>query len=191
MAQDSKAAAAIATLQAKQAITEALYRYCRGEDRLDRSYTESAWHPDGTATYGFDGEGFQGAISGYAAAKHPELARWTGTSHQVANILIEFNGNRAVSEAYVTATLWGEKDDGHPWVRVALGRYLDRWSCRDEIWAIDHRRYIFDFAYSPVLAAPSQGRNLAWRGTQQWFEGRRGPSDPVYQHLVSLGRDGD
>src|SRR5438477_89804 len=35
------------TLAAKQAITEVIYRYCRGLDRMDRALALSVWHPGG------------------------------------------------------------------------------------------------------------------------------------------------
>ena len=47
-------------LAAKQAITEVIYKYCRGLDRMDRELADTVWHPDGTADYGnFQGTGAQ------------------------------------------------------------------------------------------------------------------------------------
>ena len=39
------------TLLAKQAITEELYKYCRGFDRLDDELAISVWHEGGTLQY--------------------------------------------------------------------------------------------------------------------------------------------
>ena len=36
----------------KQAITEIIYRYCRGLDRMDRELTLSCWHEGGTDDHG-------------------------------------------------------------------------------------------------------------------------------------------
>lgn len=44
----------------REAITDAIYRYCRAMDRIDPELGRSVWHPDGTADYGpgrFSGNG--------------------------------------------------------------------------------------------------------------------------------------
>ena len=43
--------AELETLVAKQAIRDALSRYCRGLDRMDKAMAYAVWHPDGTADY--------------------------------------------------------------------------------------------------------------------------------------------
>src|SRR5579863_344270 len=111
---------AIHVLLAKQAIRDALYRYCRGEDRTDRDLSLSAWHKDGTATYGKDGQLFNGPISQW---RQDGLKEYMGSSHQVTNTVIEVDGDRAASEAYVTVRLWNmSDDDGEIWQRVTVGR---------------------------------------------------------------------
>ena len=47
------------TLLAKQAVRDALSRYCRGLDRMDKAMAYAVWHPDGTADYEgiFEGTG--------------------------------------------------------------------------------------------------------------------------------------
>ena len=165
-------------LLAKQAIRDAIYRYCRGEDRMDAKLSASLWHPDGTATYGRDGALFNGPASAWSQAG---LAGYTGSSHQVTNIIIEVEGDRAVSEAYVTARLWKMSNDSQIWQRVTVGRYLDRWSCRGGVWAVDHRRFIFDMS---CASTPTRERD------PDWFEGRQGREDPSYDVLGSLTRRG-
>jgi hypothetical protein len=65
-------------------------------------------------------------------------------SHQVSNIMIELDGDRATSEAYVTATLWMK--DGEKMKRLSVwARYLDQWSRRNGRWGIDKRVEITDF----------------------------------------------
>src|SRR5262249_25684446 len=71
--------------------------------------------------------------------------------HQVTNILIAVDGDRAVSESYVIAMLWKTNDAGVLTKMQAVGRYADRWSCRDGRWAIDHRRVRFG---APLPASP-------------------------------------
>jgi hypothetical protein len=61
--------------------------------------------------------------------------------HRLSNILIAVEGDHATSEAYIMVVL--RPSDGIE--LVAYGRYLDRWSCRGGVWAIDARRYVHDF----------------------------------------------
>src|SRR5439155_9760045 len=97
------------TLAAKQAITEVLYRYCRGLDRMDRALALSVWHADGTARYEewFDGTG--AAFVDWVCRVHAEVLRH---SHQITNVRIEVDGDRAVSESYVTVCLRTKPHEG-------------------------------------------------------------------------------
>ncbi|WP_232492623.1 nuclear transport factor 2 family protein [Novosphingobium kaempferiae] len=129
-------------LEAKFAITEQLYRYCRSVDRLDAPLGHSVFHTDATVDYG--PSGFQG--SGHAAidwicAAHGQLA---AHSHQISNILIDVDGDRAGSEAYVTATLRMERE-GKVMHMEVWSRYCDRWSRRDGVWRIERRDTVTDY----------------------------------------------
>lgn len=176
----------IEALIAQQAIRERIYRYCRGEDRLDGQSSQSLWHADGTASYGSDL--YHGPATGWAAAVHSNLANFTGSHHQVGNIIIELDGERASSESYVTARVWSIADDGAVTELVNIGRYLDRWSRRDGVWGVDHRRFVFDLAYrtNPVGPAAQDGSSDG-RRAPDWFEGRQGTSDPSYEVLFQHG----
>ena len=123
---------ALEELVAKQAITEALHRYCHGLDRFDRAQAD-IWHPGGAASY----EGiFEGTGAGFLDWVWPVHETFERTSHQVTNILIEVDGDRATSETYVTVCLRGAEAD-----IVGRGRYHDTWSRRDGRWGVDVRRY--------------------------------------------------
>jgi hypothetical protein len=108
---------------------------------------------------------------------------FTNHSHQITNILIEVEGDRAVSEAYFTASLQAapKADDQGGTVTEHLwrGRYLDRWSKREGRWAIDHRQVIFD-SYTPhdFPADRLNGAPVALS--------RRDAEDPSYAHFRSL-----
>ena len=126
-------------LLAKQAITEVLHRYCYAMDSNDRSLGYSVWHDDGTATYDgmFDGLGrdfIDFGQSGHEAA-------FPATSHQLTNVLIEVEGERASSRSCVTAAC---AIGGGELLYVIRGRYHDTWSRRDGVWAIDARRFTTD-----------------------------------------------
>ena len=137
--------AEIATLLDKQAITEVIYRYCRGLDRMDREMALSVWSPGATVDYRgmFTGTG-EGFVD-WVWEAHTALA---SHSHQISNILIDVAPagveNTAHSEAYVTATLRAEPDPTTSVDIVARGRYLDEWTKLDGRWEIAHRIFVMD-----------------------------------------------
>lgn len=133
---------ALRELLAKQAIAEQLYTYCRAFDRIDDELALGVWHRDGTVQYG-DG-GIQ-PIAEYLGGSSRIRRAFHNGSHQVTNVLIRVRGERAVSEAYVTASLQeNPRDDGQMTEHLYRGRYVDRWSHRDGKWAIDHRQFVPD-----------------------------------------------
>lgn len=153
----------------KQAITEQIYRYCRSVDRLDLPLGRAVFHEDATADYGsgaYTGTG-HGAIEWICAAHRQLLSH----SHQVSNILIELDGNRAGSESYVTATLRLEREGKVMQIEV-WGRYCDRWSRRDGAWRIDHRDSVID--HDSIREVTPMNRHE---------RGRRDDTDPSYAAL--------
>jgi len=156
------------TLLAKQAITEQLYNYCRAFDRLDRELALSVWHVDGTVQYGNKPAE---PISAYLGPSEEYRRSLSNCSHQITNLLIRVRGERAVSEAYVTASLQEQPQEGRMVENLFRGRYIDRWSRRNAVWAIDHRRFIPD-SYTrietPAFPMP------------EFFTGHRDRRDPSY-----------
>src|SRR3546814_7499948 len=65
-------------------------------------------------------------------------------SHQISNVIIELDGDRAGSESYVTATLRVRRDGQLKQMSV-WSRYVDQWSRRDGRWGLDQRLAIRDF----------------------------------------------
>jgi hypothetical protein len=132
---------ALTTLLDKQAITEAIYRYCRILDRMDRDAASAIWHDGGTADYRPFFEGTGTDFISWVWDMHKAM---TGHSHQITNILIDVRGDSAASESYVTVTLHADAGPGRTAETVVRGRYLDQWSRRDGRWALDHRRHVAD-----------------------------------------------
>jgi hypothetical protein len=124
------------TLLAKQDITEVLYRYCHAVDRIDPDLGGQIWHEDGMAFYD---EIFEGTGAGFMDFVFEQHRNCDVTSHQLTNILIEVDGDRADSESYVTACIRAVGVDV-----IVRGRYIDTWSCRAGKWRIDERRYTND-----------------------------------------------
>ena len=125
----------------RQAITDQIYRYCRSVDRLDVPLGHRVFHPDSHADFGsiYTGSG-RGWID-FICRGH---RAYTHHSHQVTNILIELDGDRAGSEAYVTATL-RQREGDRIHQREFWARYVDTWSRREDHWAIDRRVCLIDF----------------------------------------------
>ena len=150
----------------RQAIADLIYRYCRSVDRLDIPLGHSIWHDDATADYGaevYQGDG-RGAID-HICAQHRRMLHH---SHQVSNVLIDLDGDRAGSEAYVTAALRGYRNE--QLIQMTIwARYLDRWSRRDGRWGLEHRSVIRDF---------DEVREVT--PLHHHDDGRRDRSDPSY-----------
>lgn len=141
----------------RQQITEMLYRYCRSVDRLDRPLGYSIWHEDGIADYGdlYCGDG-PGVIDLICEQHLHALYH----SHQIANILIDLDGDRAGSETYITANLRVKIDERVQQMTI-WSRYVDQWSRREGRWGIDKRVAIIDFDeirdVTPLSSLESQG----------------------------------
>ncbi len=155
-------------LEAKEAITDVLHRYCRAVDRIDDELAAGIWHTDGTASYQ-EGVVTLGSEQLSSIFESHRLA--SATSHQLSNITIEVVGESASSESSVHACIrFGDKDI------VVWGRYLDRWSRREGSWGIDERRYVQDLIQ--ILPVDEEGlRGILERAV-----------DPS---AASLGREAD
>lgn len=125
----------------KQAIRDQLYNYCRSVDRLDIPLGHAVFHEDSHADYG---EGvYQGPGRGCIDKICQDHLHLTSHSHQIANILIDLDGNRAGSEAYMTGTMRMERDGKELQIFVRA-RYLDAWEKRGGRWAIVRRELAYD-----------------------------------------------
>ena len=167
----------IARLLAQQEIADVQYRYCRGLDRMDKPMVQAVWHEDGTADYGQYFRGTATAFIEWVWTYHATLHRHT---HQFHSQLVEFKGpDRAVSEAYYTVAL-REHLGGRRYVDLLFrNRYLDRWSRREQRWAIDHRQCLVELGdrRDLELSADVDGSS---------FPVRRDLQDPSYANFASL-----
>jgi ketosteroid isomerase-like protein len=156
-------------LAAKQAITEALYRYCRSLDRMDVTLYATVFAPGAALDYGQHFSGTAEEFREWVWAAH---AGMQAHSHQITNVLVEVDasGDRAVSEAYVTVCLRTRPSGGTVTDIVDRGRYLDRWTRGgDGGWRIAQRRFRSDVQQiSDAGSSPPAGAV-------------RDPSDPSYE----------
>lgn len=123
------------------AIMDKIYRYCRSVDRLDIEVGYSVFHEDATADFGAS---YVGTGRGWIDWCCKEHLNFLHHSHQVTNIIIELDGEKAGSESYVFATL--RRQDGDKVIQHEFwARYIDQWSKRDGEWGIDSRYCIVDY----------------------------------------------
>lgn len=170
--------------QARQEITEVLALYCRSLDRMDKDLMSAVFHPNATVRY----PKFEGHWTKFVDWVWGLHRAYEGHSHQMSNVIYRLaaDGRSAVTESYVSATLWtpaahsstaalSAAPDGAggavaqtPGTQTEVrARYLDKWSLADERWAIDHRACIVDFK-TELAAVGLVG------------EGRRDEADPSY-----------
>lgn len=161
-----------ATLADKMAIQEQIRTYCRAVDRLDLPLGYGLFHEDSHADYGANI--YQGPGRGLIDMICQQHLGLTSHSHQVTNVLIEVDGERAGSESYVFATMRRSLDDGKVMQIAVWGRYLDAWEKRDGCWRISRRMVVFDH---------DEQREVMPIGQQ--MRSRRDADDPSYQFLTS------
>lgn len=141
-------------LVARADIQDLLWRYCRGIDRCDVELVRSVYHPGATDDHGI----FVGDAGEFADMVVPLLAQtYRCTQHQLSNMLIDIDGDRANAETYFTA-YHREHDTPdsattEPRMVVFGGRYLDELERRDGRWGIVTRVVAHDWsdAYSLTL----------------------------------------
>ncbi|MFM6931543.1 MAG: nuclear transport factor 2 family protein [Novosphingobium sp.] len=158
----------LAQVADRQAITDQIYRYCRAMDRIDHELGYSIWHEDGTANYEHNFQGTGRQFIDHVCSQHSHLLQH---SHQMSNIVIELDGDRAGSESYVTATLRMERE-GRLMQMTVLSRYVDRWSKREGRWALDHRRAVMEM--DEMREVTPMKKHNGWT---------RDRSDPSYEVL--------
>lgn len=161
----------IRTVMDKQAIAEALMRYCRGVDRRDRAELESAYWPDATD----DHVKYVGGVEGLVDFIFAAVSRMR-TQHFLGNVLIEMRGQeRAVCESYVRA--YHETEGVFGTEELDIGaRYLDVFEKRGDEWRILHRKVVVD--YYRTAAATSDWKN--GRYVEGPARGEKQPRDPLY-----------
>ena len=136
----------------KAAIRDVLSRYCRGLDRMDKAMARGVFAPESSANYYGIYTGTGHGFIDWVWESHRSMATH---SHQITNVLIELNGDSAVSEAYITVVLQQQRPSGAVEIQVR-SRYLDRWSKRDGHWLIIEREHVIDTQSEIPLQAISK-----------------------------------
>ena len=170
----------LAALADKQAITEALIRYCHGVDRCDLALLKSAFWADGAADYGTAAS----PSHAFCEALVPLLLGMQATMHNLSNVLILLDGDRARAMSNCVAYHQTAGPDG-PLELIAGGRYLDDLEKRGGEWRIAARVYVLDWSRTGPSSHGHEGLFA-----QLTNRGARYPDDPWYRHgaHVAAGR---
>lgn len=177
----------------RQEIERVLYTYCRGVDRQDVEVLKSVYHPDAVDEHGY----FVGNAHEFAEHVIARMAvNTTYGQHQVTNVLIEVDGDRAISESsywgfHKVPSGWDSLSSffGEDYARrakeagtlglvheyVCGGRYLDNFERRDGVWRIAHRRITNEWSQSGPVTEQVEGPRASLN-----LPGRRDKEDPFY-----------
>lgn len=127
----------------QRAIEQQLYRYCRAIDRGDDELLRQVYHPDAIDDHG----AFRGNVEDVIAVILPALEqKYRCTTHTLSNILIDVDGDRAISESCVLASHLFSID-GVECNWQFSGRYIDRFERRGGPWRIARRQTLCDWEY--------------------------------------------
>jgi ketosteroid isomerase-like protein len=163
---------ALQELLDKQAIHDALMRYCRGVDRCDADLMRSVYHEDAHA-FGTNAWEF---VDHFVDANR---AATTFNMHFMANISVEIDGDVAFSEAYFIAYV-GREHDGAEVVDAFAGRYVDRWERRNGVWGVLHRSVAPEWSRGNIAGTEPFPVPQSEQGA--FAESRRDRSDLSYRH---------
>ncbi len=153
------------------AIQDVLFKHSRGVDRADADLLKSAYWPDAEVAYG----SFNGPAHEFCEALPAAIRRYAATQHRVTNISIDFHGNDAVVESYVTAYHYFA-DSQHPDTEMTyIGRYVDHMQKRGGVWKMKFRRVVMDWNQNTQATAELNGP--PFNGLAR---GDRAPDDPLY-----------
>ena len=175
----------IQDLADKQAITEIIYQYCRGLDRMDKELTLSCWHEGGTDHHGAL---FDGTAEEFVEWVWPVHEAMAGTQHTINNILIELDGDKAGSEAYYTVYLRTKTETGSMDI-VGGGRYCDNFERIDGVWRIRHRQSIGDWVQQfEMTDVDTSGAIPPNRAGNEVIASTRDKDDYSYRVIPNIGK---
>ncbi len=143
-------------LEAKEAIRYKLSLYPRGLDRQDTSiglrvFAEDAYIDYGTSpdgSWAWQGTGPEWIEYCTNTIDKGITANGGHYAHEIFQVCIEVNGDKAGSEYYGTAWTMTPQGDGLYRLASSVARYCDKWECREGDWLIVERIVTNDFGWS-------------------------------------------
>lgn len=165
----------------REAIRDLLFRYCRAVDRRDFALLATLYHPDATDDHT---PYFCGSAAEFVARLPRIMALNRVTSHQITNMLIALDGDRAEGEIHTLAYHLMDTPEG-PVDFLVGGRYLDRYVRAGAGWQFLHRKIVLDWsAREPSRFDPGAARAAGA------VLGEAGGADPSYGFLRLFPRGG-
>src|ERR1700733_7234310 len=123
----------------REEISDVLFRYCRGIDRLDEALVRSCYHPDAVDNHGL----YNGSVDHFVANAFARQRTLVLACHYLHNISVEVRGDIAVCETYGIAVEGATLDSGELIDNPAGFRYVDRFERRDGgPWLIARRTVV-------------------------------------------------
>lgn len=160
----------------KSDISDLLYRFARGIDRIDETLLRSVCHPDATIDLG-PGV-FQGTANDYVHWVIGVLNNVRSSHHMICNIYVQLEGDVALVESYCHAHNRLDKPTGREDVFMG-SRYLDRMERRPSgaagVWKIVHRKEILDWVRTAAVS------DIFYHQNPDALWSYRTKTDPSYQ----------
>lgn len=125
----------------REAIRQCIYRYCRAVDRCEFDLLSTVFWPHATLFH----DPFDGAVKDWIEWARHKLLAMEQTSHMVANILIDIDGETAHVESYVRAYHRISREDGTKHDLVTASRFLDVMHREGDEWRVRARTVIRDW----------------------------------------------
>lgn len=163
-------------LMSRQECADLIVRTARAIDRCDETLLRAQFHDEAQDDHG----SFKGSIDEFVKWVMPVLHTMERTQHILGQMLIEMDGDGAVSETYFEAH-HELMIDGAMQHMIAAGRYLDTFERRGGIWKISKRHAVYDWQSvqpSTDSADRSSPGDIAY--------GQRGDSDASYAHFSGI-----
>lgn len=155
---------ALEALLAERAIEQALLRYARGVDRMDRDLAASAFHPDAEISLGGSRAGREATLDLVFSL----IAQRSMTMHYLTNVFVELDPtdpSRARTETYGIA--FQRSGDEPPKGNIISGfRYVDVVTCRNGDWRVLHRLTVSEWQRVDDLAGQWPIPGTAVRGAR-------------------------
>jgi hypothetical protein len=154
-------------------VSELVYRYCRGLDRLDPELLRSCFQDDAEIDMGAI---YRGGPDGFVEVAVRFMGGMAATRHLVGNVLRVGDGY----ESYVDAWHLIQRDGS--WRELVVrGRYLQRVESRGGNWAFSYHSEVVDYGNE-------QASDRSWfDGSIGMPRGARGPEDSS-SRLLNGGR---
>lgn len=157
-------------LYARESIRQKLYQYCRSVDRADADLGYAVFAEDSDCDYSPDFRGTgKDLIDWVVESAEGSVSH---SSHQLTNITIQVDGDKAGSEAYCRVCMSTPVDESnYSWFEGSV-RYSDTWEERDGDWVIVTRVTTWDC-----------GMSIPYEINMEPVNTSRDKNDPSYQVL--------